>query len=306
MGLTRSIDRLYIVEESTNGTFETPTGENFIEVVEASVPQIVSNVIEKRANPNSLIKTEASYSVKKHVEFTFTTYFRKIAGLSYPPRIAPLFKAAGFTETTGTDHIKYTPSTSIDTTVSVLAQYDVDLNPYEVKIKGAVVKSFTIKADLGDFILVEFTLQGVLESESATATSITPTDDTTQLIIAHSLATTAGIENLDHFEITVNNTIYESPDPSSTTTIGRYYVVAQEITGNIKGEFSNDFLPDAADEISSFNIGRSTYFAIEGAKVQLSEEDSVTIDNEVFVHSINLKFHDDNTGEPLSIKFYGS
>jgi len=275
------------------------SGSWIFEAFDVSLPKINTTVIEGKASPASLDEVTRIFAGKKSVEFSFSTYLKKLGSEGSLEPISDLIKATGFklteedTDADSTnDTFIYTPADVSDAITTPDFEILIGDN-YYMSILDCAVKSLKLSFKAGEPVIATFDLVGVFDSESMSGT-ITGNYDVKEPFKVSSLIVGSAVpQNFETFELTITNTLAERVDPTTDNIITGFIITKRTIEASIDPEFAT--LYNTEDVLNPFSIFAGT------------SNDSVKIEgSNVVVESRELGDRNGLVTSPLKLRFLPS
>ena len=283
------------------------SGSWIFEAFDVSLPKINTTVIEGKASPASLDEVTRIFAGKKSVEFSFSTYLKKLGSEGSLEPISDLIKATGFklteedTDADSTnDTFIYTPADVSDAITTPDFEILIGDN-YYMSILDCAVKSLKLDFKAGEPVVATFDVVGVFGSESMSG-SVTGNYDIKDPFVSKSLTLGSAVpSNFNAFELTIENTVAERVDPSSNNVITGFIITKRKIEASIDPELAT--LYNVEDILNPFTItagSANDSVKIEGPNVVVTDRELG--DREGLVTSpLKLKFLPSNPGSNDSI-----
>lgn len=303
----RELWTVYIALEGVYGEGASFSGTDAIEVFDFDFKPS-HTILEKAPNPTSLNDVSDIIEGKRWVEVSFKTYL-KGSGMNGAPRIGRLLSSAGFLLMMGTgggsNYASYTPQNDTSS-IALLAQTD---SGYCVKLKGGVVKRVSVTGTVGDFLIAQFNIVGIFDSESTTPESLTPSFEASLPLVVKGGTLSGKLSNTywKNFEVSIENTHYEQLNASDTYGIKRFYIVQRKIRGSFDPELSSDFIKYPGESLGNISIslsnGEDNIVEISAPKVKIAEAREINVDNRILRFSIPLIFLPNTGNDEIKFKF---
>jgi len=279
--------------------WKVKTGSWILEAFDISLPKVVTSVYEGKGSPNSLDEITRIVAGKKHVEFGFSTFLKRLGSEGSLEPISDIILSAGFkltqedSDSDGTnDTFIYTPIDLTDSQTLPTFELMADTG-YYIRIVDCVVKEMKISFKAGEPAIITFSFVGALDMESLTGT-VTGNYDNKDIFKVSSLTLGSDVpQNFETFELTITNTVAERIDPSSENVITGFIITKRNIEASIDPELAN--LYNVEQVLTNFSMQAGT------------TDDKVIIKgNNVVVKERELGNRNDLITSPLKLVFLPS
>jgi hypothetical protein len=294
--------------EASKGTAEPDGDCSIVRAAEVRLPKVISEALESEGDPASTLAVQEILEGRRYGEVGLKVPLKGADADVTAPRLGPLLSAAGLG---GAAYGQGAPSgykyTWADTSLAACTLKNLAmLGEYRLDLYHCAARRAQIIAPTGGLCFLDVDLVGRFEAETLSGSDISYTEeDSSQLVFKNATLTQAVGEKWRNFELTIENTVAEIPDPTDEHAVGGFEVThPRRITG------SYDPMIEAATKLYAgatldfeLKVGSgSNILIIDADNVQLVDRSLLNRDNQL-AFQIAFQCLYDSVGETLSLSF---